>query len=177
MSGKEKYLRAFYSIFCTGFLIAISKIAQAPSGFERESSFVDSERLVSWPVDFRVRHAYVSIRSGLPQPTAQHCGRSIRPRELHNVESTVVGRARYLPCRRLLGSAVVARQSLALDRLDGDVFVSRRTVGANSSPGSPLPSCGIASKQVRKVFRRKCAAIHSGFRLEETRWRSSERKL
>jgi hypothetical protein len=120
---------------------------------------VDFERLISWPVGFCVRHACISMPCRPPQSAAKHGNGGIRPDGRHNLESVVVGGIGYRDCCRLFGGAPVAWSTLVVDFPDGDVSVSSGTFGISFGPGSQVASCGIATKQVRKVLGKKCETI------------------
>jgi hypothetical protein len=112
---------------------------------------VDIERHISWPVGFCVRHNCVSMSHRLPQSTAQHGDRIIRPCRPDNMESAMVGRIGHRDCRRVSSNALVAWSTLVVDFVDGDVPVSRGTVGISAGPGGQVAPRGIASKRVGKV--------------------------
>src|SRR5260370_2903180 len=60
----------------------------------------------------------------------------------------------YLYLRRLFSDAVLARCTLFLDLVGGDVSVSCGTIGITSGHCSQVASCRITNKQVRRIFRK-----------------------
>src|SRR5260370_29759460 len=60
----------------------------------------------------------------------------------------------YLYLRRLFSDAVLARCTLFLDLVGGDVSVSCGIIGITSGHCSQVASFRIANKQVRRIFRK-----------------------
>src|SRR5258708_35984630 len=67
----------------------------------------------------------------------------------------MVGSIACRDCRWMFGSQFVAWYPLVVDLADGDVSVSRGTIGISSGPCNQVAACGIKAKQVRKIFRKE----------------------